>query len=124
MLVISPWSRGGYVCSETFDHTSVIRFLETWLGVPEPNISAWRRAICGDLTSAFDFDTSTIAVPDLPDTSDPEFATSQACARASSRIDGIERGAIAGNRRTSGASVAESAGCASARSTEARCASA
>jgi len=31
------------------------RFLESWLGVREPNISAWRRQVCGDLTSAFDF---------------------------------------------------------------------
>ena len=29
LLVVSPWSVGGYVCSEVFDHTSVIRFLET-----------------------------------------------------------------------------------------------
>ncbi len=57
MLVISPWSRGGWVCSEVFDHTSVIRFLEARFGVAEPNISAWRRAVCGDLTSAFDFAT-------------------------------------------------------------------
>lgn len=55
MYVISPWSRGGYVASELFDHTSVIRFLETRFGVHEPNISAWRRAVCGDLTSCFDF---------------------------------------------------------------------
>ncbi len=55
MLVISPWSTGGWVCSQTFDHTSVIRFLEARFGVREPNISAWRRAICGDLTSALDF---------------------------------------------------------------------
>ncbi|MFA6606249.1 MAG: phospholipase domain-containing protein, partial [Sphingomonas sp.] len=53
--VVSPWSRGGYVASEVFDHTSVIRFLETRFGVAEPNISAWRRAVCGDLTSCFDF---------------------------------------------------------------------
>jgi phospholipase C len=57
MLVISPWSRGGWVCSQVFDHTSVIRFLETRFGVREPNISAWRRTVCGDLTSAFDFKT-------------------------------------------------------------------
>ena len=57
MLVISPWSRGGWVNSEVFDHTSVIRFLETRFGVMEPNISPWRRAVCGDLTSAFDFKT-------------------------------------------------------------------
>lgn len=55
MIVVSPWSVGGWVCSQTFDHTSVLRFLETRFGVHEPNISAWRRSICGDLTSAFDF---------------------------------------------------------------------
>ncbi|MCG3752168.1 phosphocholine-specific phospholipase C [Amycolatopsis sp. Poz14] len=55
MFVVSPWSRGGWVCSETFDHTSVLRFLEARFGVAEPNISAWRRSVCGDLTSAFDF---------------------------------------------------------------------
>ncbi|MCA1934618.1 MAG: phospholipase C, phosphocholine-specific [Asticcacaulis sp.] len=57
MYVISPWSKGGFVASEVFDHTSVIRFLETRFGVHEPNISPWRRAVCGDLTSCFDFKT-------------------------------------------------------------------
>ena len=55
MLVVSPWSRGGWVNSQVFDHTSVIRFLEARFGVAEPNISPWRRAVAGDLTSAFDF---------------------------------------------------------------------
>ncbi|MEU7006908.1 phosphocholine-specific phospholipase C [Streptomyces sp. NPDC046332] len=55
LLVVSPWSVGGYVCSETFDHTSVIRFLEQLTGIREPNITPWRRAVTGDLTSAFDF---------------------------------------------------------------------
>ncbi|MFG3351444.1 phosphocholine-specific phospholipase C [Streptomyces sp. NPDC048001] len=55
MLVVSPWSVGGYVCSEVFDHTSVIRLLERWTGVEEPNITRWRRTVTGDLTSAFDF---------------------------------------------------------------------
>jgi phospholipase C len=55
MLVISPWSKGAWTCSEVFDHTSVIRFLEARFGVFEPNITTWRRAICGDLTSALDF---------------------------------------------------------------------
>lgn len=55
MIIASPWTRGGWVCSETFDHTSVLRFLEVRFGVHEPNISAWRRSVCGDLTSAFDF---------------------------------------------------------------------
>lgn len=55
LYVVSPWSTGGWVDSEVFDHTSVLRFLEKRFGVAEPNISPWRRAVCGDLTSAFDF---------------------------------------------------------------------
>ncbi len=57
LYVISPWSKGGFVNSEVFDHTSVIRFLETRFGVTEPNISTYRRAICGGLLSCFDFKT-------------------------------------------------------------------
>ncbi|AUG82000.1 phospholipase C [Kitasatospora sp. MMS16-BH015] len=68
MLVVSPWSTGGYTCSETFDHTSIIRFMETRFGVKEPNISPWRRAICGDLTSAFDFTASNAVPAALPST--------------------------------------------------------
>ncbi len=67
MYVISPWSRGGWVNSEVFDHTSVIRFMERRFGVAEPNITPWRRAVCGDLTSAFDFtrpDDSAVWLPD------------------------------------------------------------
>lgn len=56
-IVVSPWSRGGFVCSEVFDHTSTLKFLEKRFGVREDNISDWRRAVCGDLTSAFDFAT-------------------------------------------------------------------
>jgi phospholipase C len=59
MFVISPWSRGGWVNSQVFDHTSLIRFVERRFadrrGIVEPNITRWRRAVAGDLTSAFDF---------------------------------------------------------------------
>ncbi|ROS05111.1 phospholipase C [Sinobacterium caligoides] len=55
MYVISPWSVGRKVNSQVFDHTSVIRFIEERFGVKEPNISEWRREVCGDLTSCFDF---------------------------------------------------------------------
>ncbi|CAL9611384.1 phosphocholine-specific phospholipase C [Streptomyces sp. enrichment culture] len=68
MLVVSPWSKGGFVCSETFDHTSIIRFMENRFGVREPNISPWRRAVCGDLTSAFDFSRPDSRPAALPDT--------------------------------------------------------
>ncbi len=67
LTVISPWSGGGRVCSETFDHTSVLRFVETWTGVQEPHISAWRRTVCGNLLSAFNFG-STTGYPTLPAT--------------------------------------------------------
>ncbi|MFD5393617.1 phosphocholine-specific phospholipase C [Streptomyces sp. NPDC127097] len=68
MLVVSPWSTGGFVCSEVFDHTSIIRFMERRFGVHEPNISPWRRAICGDLTSAFDFGLENTKPASLPAT--------------------------------------------------------
>lgn len=68
MIVVSPWSTGGYVCSETFDHTSIIRFMERRFGVHEPNISPWRRAISGDLTSAFDFGLENTKPAALPAT--------------------------------------------------------
>lgn len=66
MLVVSPWSRGGWVCSEIFDHTSTLRFLETRFGLEsnevgpanpfyESNLTPWRRAMTGDLSSALDF---------------------------------------------------------------------
>jgi phospholipase C len=69
MLVVSPWSKGGNVCSQVFDHTSILQFMEQRFGVHEPNISPWRRAVCGDLTSAFDFTRTDAKVPAFPDTS-------------------------------------------------------
>ncbi|MDR3509923.1 MAG: phospholipase C, phosphocholine-specific [Caulobacteraceae bacterium] len=56
-IIVSPWSRGGFVCSQLFDHTSVLRLMEARFGVEEPNISDWRRAVSGDLTACFDFKT-------------------------------------------------------------------
>ena len=55
VTIVSPWTAGGRVCSDVFDHTSLIRLIEARFGVREPNISAWRRSTCGDLTSAFRF---------------------------------------------------------------------
>ena len=58
LIVVSPWTRGGVVNSQLSDHTSVLRFLEARFGVAEPNITPWRRALSGDLTSMFDFTQS------------------------------------------------------------------
>ncbi len=83
MLVISPWSKGGWVNSEVFDHTSLIRFLEQRFGghrrgLVESNITPWRRAVTGDLTSAFDFqsaDSSLVALPSTAGYAPPDFDT-------------------------------------------------
>ena len=67
MLVVSPFSRGGLVCSDVLDHTSTLRFLERRFGVEVPNLSAWRRRVTGDLTGAFNFAaTPKAAAPHLP----------------------------------------------------------
>jgi phospholipase C len=67
MYVVSPWSKGGWVTSEVFDHSSVGQFLEKRFDVTIPAISPWHRAVCGDLTSAFDFAAPADATfPALP----------------------------------------------------------
>jgi phospholipase C len=67
MLVISPFSRGGFLCRDTFDHTSTLRFLETRFGVEVPNLSHWRRSVTADLTSAFNFAAAPkVGAPALP----------------------------------------------------------
>jgi phospholipase C len=71
LLLISPWTRGGWVTSEVSDHTSVLQFLERWttaIGRPAmcPHIGDWRRAVCGDLLTAFDFENPVDGLPDLP----------------------------------------------------------
>ncbi len=76
-LVISPFSRGGYLCSETFDHTSLLRFIETRFGVEVPNLTRWRRSVTGDLTSALALARpADYSVPSLPATfmGDPTIA--------------------------------------------------
>ncbi len=59
LVIASPWSRGGFVNSQVFDHTSTLQFLESFLNkkfgknIKEENITDWRRTVCGDLTSVF-----------------------------------------------------------------------
>lgn len=84
MFVVSPFSRGGFVNSQVHDHTSVIRFLEQRFGVMEPNISPWRRAVMGDLMSAFDFanpNSDTGFITSLP-VQDPVTAYAQSLAQS------------------------------------------
>lgn len=59
LIIASPWTRGGWVNSQLFEHTSTLQFLETFVNskygkhVRETNISPWRRTVSGDLTSVF-----------------------------------------------------------------------
>jgi phospholipase C len=66
---VSPFSRGGYVVSDTFDHTSTLRLIETRFGVEVPYLSRWRRETCGDLTATLAFgEAPRLDVPRMPDT--------------------------------------------------------
>jgi len=70
LLIVSPWTRGNIVVSEAFDHSSIVQFLEVRFNVSCPNISPWRRAMTGNLLSAFDFENPNYDWPSasLPDT--------------------------------------------------------
>ena len=73
MIVISPWSKGGWVNSEVFDHTSMIRFIQARFGqgsaeLSDTNITPWRSAVTGDLTSALQFANPSVGATSLPST--------------------------------------------------------
>jgi phospholipase C len=76
-LVISPFSAGGWVCSDTFDHVSTLKFIEsiflprgTLMGSEGLHISPWRYRTVGNLTAALpNLATPVDAVPPLPATS-------------------------------------------------------
>jgi phospholipase C len=83
LIIVSPWTRvnGGAVYSEVVDHTSIIQFIEKRFKVKCPNISPWRRAITGDLTHAFDFNSAPdYSWPLLPDTSNYVEEAERECA--------------------------------------------
>jgi phospholipase C len=86
-LIVSPFSRGGFVSSGLFDHTSILRFIETRFGAEVPNLSAWRRSTVGDMTSAFNFTSPDPSVPTLPSTSaDLSMITAECAADAAGFI--------------------------------------
>jgi phospholipase C len=63
MLICSPWTRGGYVDSNVYDHTSMLQFLAAWTGVKPANVTPWRASVTGDLTAAFDFQNPDFSIP-------------------------------------------------------------
>lgn len=79
-IIISPWTKGGWVNSQIFDHTSVLRFLEARFGVEAPLVTPWRRSVCGDLTSVFDFaNPDTVWTASLPETENYLKETRHSC---------------------------------------------
>ena len=91
-IVVSPWTQGGWIASETFDHTSVLQFLELLTGVTIPNITDWRRATFGNLASAFGAATFGYP-PRLPD-------TKAALARAVYEVTSLPRAQFPGAEQT------------------------
>jgi phospholipase C len=69
LLVVSPFSRGGHIATEVFDHTSQLKLISQRFGVDVPNVSAWRRKAVGDLTSTLFKSKTDTKVPKLPKTS-------------------------------------------------------
>jgi phospholipase C len=77
MLICSPWTRGGYVDSNVYDHTSMLQFLATWTGVQPANVTPWRASVTGDLTAAFDFEHPDFSIPENIPTLDQTWALTQ-----------------------------------------------
>jgi phospholipase C len=77
MMICSPWTRGGYVDSNVYDHTSMLQFLATWTGVKPANVTPWRASVTGDLTAAFDFKHPDFSVPRNIPTLDQTWALTQ-----------------------------------------------
>ena len=66
-ILMSPFTQGGFRATEAFDHTSTLRLIETLFGVEVPNLSAWRRSVTGDMTSALALgQPPATTVPSLP----------------------------------------------------------
>jgi phospholipase C len=63
MIICSPWTRGGYVDSNVYNHTSMLQFLAAWTGVQPDNVTPWRASVTGNLTAAFDFENPDFSIP-------------------------------------------------------------
>ena len=74
LVIASPWSRGGAVCSQVFDHTSILQLLEKIFShklgkkIEESNITQWRRTVCGDLSAVFhEYDNKKSTLKTIPE---------------------------------------------------------
>jgi phospholipase C len=87
-IVVSPWTVGGYVASQAFDHTSCLQFIEQvyFGGQPVfPALSDWRREAFGDFMSVFQSGpgvTTSPANPASPSNANLSHATIAALAKS------------------------------------------
>lgn len=88
--LISSYSMGGSVYSQTCDATSTLRFLERFTGVKEPNISDWRRSLCGDLTEAFNFRKTGFGFPQSLPMAQQALQTDLFCSELPAGLPGAE----------------------------------
>jgi phospholipase C len=86
-LMISPFSRGGHVASEVFDHTSQLKLVAERFGVTVPNVSAWRKKTVGDLTSTLFGSATNTSVPALPVPPVPTIQLSGTCSTVSQDLE-------------------------------------
>lgn len=92
-MMISPFSRGGHIATETFDHTSQLKLIAKRWDVEIPNVSKWRRDTVGDLTSTMFHSKQETAVPKLPKVS-VLLPTSGHCAATTQEQDATHGAAI------------------------------
>jgi phospholipase C len=90
-IVVSPFARGGLVCSDVFDHTSTLRFLETRFGAEVPNLSEWRRSLTGDLMSTLNI-TADSSLPALPSPSPTDPRVTQSNCPTNAPASEVEEG--------------------------------
>jgi phospholipase C len=88
MTVISPFSRGGHVNSELFDHTSQLQFLSARFGIEVPGVSNWRLHKVGDLTSTLHMGHHDNSMPALPRMPLPAESTTGNCGSQDTEFGG------------------------------------
>ncbi|KAG6007366.1 hypothetical protein E4U21_006070 [Claviceps maximensis] len=75
--IVSPWTRGGNVFTESADHTSDIQFVEQWAaaqgykGVYTEALTSWRRQHMSNLVNAFDFNKPDLSKPKVTEAETP-----------------------------------------------------
>jgi phospholipase C len=59
-VVVSPWARRGYVANNVYDHTSVLRMIETRWSLPPLTI---RDQTANNLADVLEFTTTNLHAP-------------------------------------------------------------